>query len=91
MYKAHCDLLPKNFQLLLTKVNTIYSYLTRQQDNLYVQVTNITLKQKCISYIGTKIWNNLNQNIKCSRNVKTFQNKVKKVKHMIINQSVESH
>ena len=88
MYKAHCDLLPRNIQLLFTKGNTVHSYSTRQQGNLHVQATNTTLKQKCVSYIGTKIWNNLNQNIKCSRSIKTFQNKVKT---MIINQYVKSH
>ena len=77
MYKANNNNLPSNVQEIFMKVNTIHSYSTRQQSNLHVQATNTTLKQKCVSHIGTKIWNNLSQDLKHSRSVRTFQKNIK--------------
>ena len=77
MYKAYNNQLPNNIQSIFTKVNTIHRYSTRQQGNLHVQSAKTTLKQKCISHIGIKTWNNLDDKIKSSRNINSFQKKIK--------------
>ena len=77
MYKAYYNQLPNNIQSIFTKVSTVHRYSTRQQGNLHVQSANTTLKQKYISHIGIKAWNNLDDKIKSSRNIESFQKKIK--------------
>ncbi len=77
MYQANSNSLPKHIQDNFTKVSSIHKYGTRQQDNLHTKLANTTLKQKCISHVGIKLWNNLDSNIKLSNNIKQFHKKIK--------------
>ena len=62
-------------------------YTTTNQNNtvtrnsslkLFQPLRTEALSQKCLSYLGPFIWNDLPNDVKLSNNVKTFKHKVKK-------------
>jgi hypothetical protein len=56
----------------------IHGINTRQQNNLYQPLVNLRKYQKGICYLGTKVYNNLPQNIKdTSDDTKGYEAKLK--------------
>ena len=77
MYKASNDLLPANVQCVFRKVNSVHRYSTRQQNDLYVQQVNSSMRKNSISYIGVQIWNKLDHSFKSSNSVHFFKKQLK--------------
>ena len=74
MYKAHKKLLPNNLQLLIS-LDSTRGHITRQgNSNTFKQVfARTTLKSQCISVQGIKLWNSLENSIKCAKNIFMFR------------------
>jgi hypothetical protein len=61
----------------------IHGINTRQQNNLYQPLANLSKYQKGIYYLGTKVYNNLPQHIKdTSDYTKVFEAKLKQFLHL---------
>jgi hypothetical protein len=61
----------------------IHGINTRQQNNLYQPLLNLSKYQKGIYYLGTQVYNNLSQNIKDTANdTKGFEAKLKQFLHL---------
>ena len=72
MYKAWNAKLSDNVQSLF-KVNKDNKYPTRKCLNFKVKYSKSSLKTNCISIIGVKLWNILNDEIKSSKTVTCFK------------------
>ena len=68
MYKAFSNKLPENIQSYFTKSFSGNEYRTRQKNCLKKKYTQTTKRQYCLSNIGAKVWNSLNENIKSCDN-----------------------
>jgi len=66
MYKFKHDCLPFVFNYLFTKLDNIHSYNTRQKTSqeYIVPRKRLSTAQKSLAYIGVKIWESLDQNLK---------------------------
>ena len=69
MFKLNNNLLPHKFQLLFKKVSDVHMYHTRSatKQNLYLPKARTNFGKFNIKYIGSKIWNSLDN---CCRNKK---------------------
>ena len=82
MYKAFSNKLPQNIQSYFTKSFSGNEYRTRQKNCFKQKYTRTTKRQYCLSNIGVKVWNSLNENIKSCDNLNSFK---KLLKDHIIN------
>ena len=66
MHKFEHDCLPSVFNYLFTKLDNIHSYNTRQKTSqeYIVPSKRLAIAQKSLAYIGVKIWESLDQNLK---------------------------
>ena len=63
MFKAKNIELPTNLQELFgTKIDK--RYLTRKQNNFIVQYSKSRVKSMCLSILGVKLWNALDDDLK---------------------------
>ena len=76
MYKASKNMLPKNLLVLFDLKKNIY-YNTRNKNNFLQKDCRTNLKSRCISVIGIKSYNSLNDEIKTCNTIKNFINKFK--------------
>jgi hypothetical protein len=51
----------------------------RSKDRLYLPLRKSNPGQKCLSYLGPKLWNNLSTDLKSASNKNTFKHKIKSV------------
>ena len=66
MYKVKHNSLPSGMQAFF-QINYVNKYFTRQIDKFCVTFARTTLKAKCVSVYGVKLWNSLDVNLrKCS-------------------------
>ena len=72
MYKAHKKLLPNNLQLLIS-LDSDRSHITRQSNTFKQAFARTTLKSRCISVQGIKLWNSLENSIKSAENIFMFR------------------
>jgi hypothetical protein len=77
IYNANKRLLPNNLQALF-KISSDSNHDTRQSNNIRQVFARTTLKSQCISIHGIKLWNSLDNNIKCAKNIHKFQQMYKK-------------
>jgi len=77
IYNASKKLLPTNLQLLI-KTSSDNSHDTRQSKNLRQVFARTTLKSQCIYVHGIKLWNSLDSNTQCAKNIHIFQRLYKK-------------
>ena len=79
----------KHFFILNTENHT---KSTRQLNNLYHPITNLTVYQRGVHYMGIRIFNNLPPYIKdISNNVKKFENCLKRFLHIHSFYSLEEY
>ena len=76
MYKAWNVKLPNNVQSLF-KLNNENKYPTRKCLDFKVRYSKSILKTNCISNLGVKLWNILNDEIKSSKTVTCFKKLLK--------------
>ena len=76
MYKARYNLLPVNVQSKF--LNKEGAYNLRGPLNFKKHVIRTNLKAMCISSHGVTLWNNLDEDLKQSRNMKQFKYRLKK-------------
>ena len=69
--------LPKSFDNYFYKHNDIHHYNTRNAENLISVKPTSNLIKSSIKYIGPKLWNSLDSNLKTSKTAKSFKAKYK--------------
>ena len=77
MYKANKKMLPLNIQRLFS-VDEVTYYNTRQLKNMKQVYIRTTLKSKCISICGVKLWNSLKMDLRNSTSLPRFKKEYKK-------------
>ena len=77
MYKANNKMLPLNIQRLFS-VDEVTYYNTRQLKNMKQVYIRTTLKSKCISICGVKLWNSLKMDLRNSTSLPRFKKEYKK-------------
>ena len=69
--------IPKSFENYFHKHNDIHHYNTRNAENLISVKPTSNLIKNSIKYIGPKLWNSLDSNLKTSKTTKSFKVKYK--------------
>ena len=69
--------LPKSFDNYFYKHSDIHHYNTRNAENLISVKPTSNLIKSSIKYIGPKLWNSLDSNLKTSKTAKSFKAKYK--------------
>jgi hypothetical protein len=77
MYKIYNNLLPNIFQSLFV-FNDTQTRQTRQTQQFRLPFMRLTVSQKCISFVGVKIWNYYVKFIKPDLSIHVFKKKLKK-------------
>ena len=77
MFKAKNVELPTNLQSLFAMKN-INNYKTRNQSNFVVNYSRCKIKSSCLSIIGVRLWNAINNNLKQCDSVVKFKTQLKK-------------
>ena len=77
MYKANKKNLPLNIQRLFS-VDEVTYYNTRQLKNMKQVYIRTTLKSKCISICGVKLWKSLKMDLRNSTSLPRFKKEYKK-------------
>ena len=77
MYKANKKKLPLNIQPLFS-VDEVTYYNTRQLKNMKQVYIRTTLKSKCISICGVKLWNLLKMDLRNLTSLPRFKKEYKK-------------
>ncbi len=81
IFKASCQTLPKNLQLILNFNTVNKNYNLRNKQDYQHKYVRTKQKQMCLSIYGIKPWNNLHDDIKQCKNIHSFKTKYKK--HLI--------
>ena len=76
IYKANTFFLPLNIQRLFS-VDEVTYYNTRQLTNMKQVYIRTTLKSKCISIGGVKLWNSLKMDLRNSITLSRFKKEYK--------------
>ena len=79
MFKMHNGLLPKCLSTLYQYINSIHNKQTRLNNHLglYTPFFSKSITQHSIQFVGTKLWNNLPDEIKEIKNMARFSKKLK--------------
>ena len=79
VYNYKSGQLPPTFQNYFTALNIIYVKPTRatSSHNFFVPFFKTMKLQRSIKYLGPKIWNSLDLEIKNSKSLKTFKSRLK--------------
>ncbi len=79
MYQFHHNTLPQPFHPYFTKSNHVHHHHTRnQQTNLFIPRINNAKGSLSISFLGSKLWNDIPSTIKSQPTLKSFTNNLKK-------------
>ena len=73
----HKNILPEIFHDYFTEKKSIHTYHTRKNSDLYMTLNNSSLGQRCITFRGSKFWNELPSNLKENVTVSTFKKNIK--------------
>ena len=73
MYKIINNDAPNYLCNRFSKKETKYNM--RNNGNLYLAKPNTDYKKRSLSYRGAKLWNSLENNIKCAMNLNSFKQK----------------
>ena len=77
MYKANKNTLPTNLQSM-SKENTVNkNYNFRNKQEYFHKYVRTKQKQMCLSVLGIKLWNSLDNEIKNSKTICSFKSKYK--------------
>ena len=77
MYKHSRGLLPSVFDDVFVKHSDIHGFNTRHKNCLRLPQTKKVFCEQSIRFTGTRLWNNINDTIKGSKNIKQFRNAYK--------------
>ena len=77
VYKQQKGTLPIVFQHYYTQNHNVCSRSTRQSNDIYVPRFRTLGGQKSLRYVGAKLWNTLNNNIKCETSLSSFKHSLK--------------
>ena len=80
VFKAKHLMLPVTLQKYFSDLNSIHMHNTRSSSkgNFHVFSSRTSLKSKCISVNGVKLWNSLDINIRNISSIVSFKNKLKR-------------
>ncbi len=78
MFKYENVFLPNVFDDLFSKHSDIHSLNTRQKDKLRLPLVKRAFCQKSVTYLGIKLWNDIDDNIKRATTVNQFRSMYKK-------------
>ena len=78
IFKASCQTLPKNLQLILNFKTVDKNYNLRNKQDYQHKYVRIKQKQMCLSIYSIKLWNNLQDDIKQCKTIHSFKTKYKK-------------
>ena len=78
LFKASCQTLSKKLQLIFNFNTVDKKYTLRNQQDYQHKYVRTKQKQMCLSIYGTKLWNNLDEDIKQCKNIHSFKTKYKK-------------
>ena len=76
-YKFLHQMLPECFNNFFQRNSDAHSRRTRQSDNLHPPLFKKTICMQSIKYCGVKLWNDLPQGIKQSKNLAQFKRRLK--------------
>ena len=67
MHKLYNNNLPIVFQNRFAKIEKIHTYVTRgaNKSNYFLSRVNKTVGQNKLEYRGVKLWNQINEKLKC--------------------------
>ena len=68
---------PIVFNQLFRTFESVHNHNTRNKGNLYISKKRTNTAKQSISYTGSKVWNDLPREIRCSKNKFTFNYKLK--------------
>ena len=76
IYKFFNNCAPAYMKEIFHPINMIHD-TRRSGHRLMLPYRKNNRGQKCLSFMGPKIWNNLNSELKTTENVNTFKHKIK--------------
>ena len=77
MYKAKYESLPSNIQQLFINKQEISYYSTRQKHKFAVKYARTSIKSKCLSVCGVKLWNKVPSSISPDSSFLSFKRNYK--------------
>ena len=77
MYKAKYESLPSNIQQLFTNKQESLYYSTRQKHKFAVKYARTSIKSKCLSVYGVKLWNKVPSSISLDSSFLSFKRNYK--------------
>lgn len=78
MFNVHNNNVSENVKNMFTVNSSKYKYNTRGCKNYYQNYAKSLIKNFSITIVGPKVWNSLSDEIKTSRSIFSFKNKLKK-------------
>ena len=75
VYKFHHRLLPDCFNNFFQRSSEVYSRQTRQSSNLHLPLFKKSICKQSIKFVGFKLWNEILNEIKRSKNLTQFKKK----------------
>ncbi len=76
LIKQKSMLYTSSLQNIFTECNHSYNTRPSMKGNVYIKPWYSKKRSFNISNIGVRLWNNLNENIRTSRSVNIFKNKI---------------
>lgn len=73
MYQAYHSMLPEKLQGFFQIRNAEGGYITRQSNKFNQKLVRTTLRTKCISIVGLKLWNNFPTDAPVSGSIRAFK------------------
>ena len=77
MYKANKNTLPTNLQSMFKENTVNKNYNFRNKQEYFHKYVRTKQKQMCLSVLGIKLWNSLDNEIKKSKTIYSFKSKYK--------------
>ena len=78
MFKANCCSLPINVQNMFNKSCETHNYNTRNKNNFHVKSVHSEKRKMSVNITGVSLWNELPKQLKESRTINVFKNKLKR-------------
>ena len=79
MFKYNSKKLPKVFENLFFKNDTVHKYPTRRSNEFHLPLLRTILSQNTFLYTGPKLWNDLDEDLKKAKSLVSFKSKFKKI------------
>ena len=73
MFSVNSKLLPEKYCDMFVLNSNFHSYSTRQRRNFHLPKVKLTLSQNSLSYVGIKLWNQLDELIRSSSTLSRFK------------------